>query len=35
MIETLKAEILQNLDQLNEQQLSFLNSLIKKLFKLK
>ena len=35
MIETLKAEILQNLDQLNEQQLQFLNSLIKKLFKLK
>lgn len=35
MIETLKAEIKQNLDQLNEQQLVFLNSLIKKLFKLK
>lgn len=34
MIEALKAEIEQNLDQLNEQQLRFLNSLIKKLFKL-
>lgn len=35
MNETLKAELLQNIDQLNEQQLIFLNSLIKKLFKLK
>lgn len=34
-METLKAELLQNIDRLNEQQLQFLNSLIKKLFKLK
>lgn len=34
MIEAIKAELLQNIDQLNEQQLQFLNSLIKKLFKL-
>lgn len=33
-IEVLKAELRQNIEQLNEQQLRFLNSLVKKLFKL-